>query len=114
VRDRLTRSAEFPRWAHVAALTYQMIYEQPVRAEFSKIARPTLLIIGQTDRTAVGKMYAPPDVRKTLGNYPALGKAAAADISGAKLVELENVGHIPHLEAPDDFHPALIEFLQQK
>jgi pimeloyl-ACP methyl ester carboxylesterase len=114
VRDRLTRSAEFPRWAHVVALTYQMIYDQPVRAEFQKIIRPTLLVIGQTDRTAVGKAYAPPEVRKTLGNYPVLGKQAAADIPGAKLVELDNVGHIPHLEAPDRFHAALLEFLQAK
>jgi pimeloyl-ACP methyl ester carboxylesterase len=114
VRDRLTRSAEFPRWAQVAALTYEMIYQQPVRQDFPKISRPTLLIIGQTDRTAVGKAYAPPAIRKTLGDYPALGKAAAADIPGAKLVELEHVGHIPHLEAPDRFHAALLEFLDAK
>ena len=41
-----------------------------------------------------------------------LGKAAAKDIQGAKLVELDNVGHIPHLEAPDRFHKALLYFLQ--
>ena len=114
VRDRLTRSAEFPRWAHVAALTYQMIYDEPVREQFIKITRPTLLVIGQTDRTAVGKAYAPPEIRKTLGNYPVLGKQAAADIANSKLVEFENVGHIPHLEAPDRFHAALLEFLQAK
>jgi pimeloyl-ACP methyl ester carboxylesterase len=114
VRDRLTRSAEFPRWAQVAALTYEMIYQQPVRADFPKISRSTLLIIGQTDRTAVGKNYAPPAIRKTLGDYPALGKAAAADIPGAKLVALESVGHIPHLEAPERFHEALLEFLGAK
>jgi pimeloyl-ACP methyl ester carboxylesterase len=112
VRDRLTRSGDFPRWAHVAALTYRMIYDQPVRSEFPQISRPTLLVIGQTDRTAVGKIYVAPNVRDTLGNYPALGKAAAKDISGAKLVELDNVGHIPHLEAPDRFHDALLKFLQ--
>jgi hypothetical protein len=27
-------SADFPRWAKVAALTYEMIYEQPVCYEF--------------------------------------------------------------------------------
>jgi pimeloyl-ACP methyl ester carboxylesterase len=112
VRDRLTRSAEFPRWAEVSALTYEMIYQQPVRAEFSKISRPTLLVIGQADRTAVGKAYAPPAVRKTLGNYPALGKAAAADIPDARLVEIDDVGHIPHLESPERFYEALLEFLK--
>lgn len=111
VRQRLTLSGEFPRWAMAAALTYQMIYEQPVRAEFHLIGCPTLLVIGQTDRTAVGKAAAPPDVRETLGNYPALGKAAAADIPKSRLVELDGVGHIPHLEAPERFHEALLSFL---
>ncbi|ATC63059.1 alpha/beta hydrolase [Nibricoccus aquaticus] len=114
MRDRLTRGAEFPRWAHVSALTYEMIYQQPVRGDFAKIARPTLLVIGQADRTAVGKIYATPDMRSLLGNYPALGKSAQADISGSELVELENVGHIPHLEAPDRFHSALLIFLKKK
>jgi pimeloyl-ACP methyl ester carboxylesterase len=114
VRDRLTRSAEFPRWAQVAALTYQMIYQQPVVDEFPKINRPALLVIGQKDRTAVGKAYASPAVRETLGDYPALGKAAHAEIPGSLLIELEDVGHIPHLEAPDRFHAALLEFLAKK
>lgn len=114
VRDRISRGAEFPRWAHVAALTYDMIYRQPVIRDFPKLTRPTLLVIGQADRTAVGKIYATPDTRKLLGNYPALGKAAHAAIPGSELVELEDVGHIPHLEAPDRFHPALLAFLKTK
>jgi len=114
VRDRLTRSGEFPRWAQVAALTYQMIYQQSIVGELPKITRPTLLVIGQKDRTAVGKAYASPAARETLGDYPALGKSAHAEIPSSQLVELENVGHIPHLEAPDRFHAALLEFLKQK
>src|SRR5687768_6985127 len=40
-------------WAN--ALTYQMIYEQPVVYEFKNITQPVLLIMGQEDRTVVGK-----------------------------------------------------------
>ena len=54
-RIAVTRSGEFPRWARASALTYQMILQQPVRHEFSLLRVPTLLIIGQKDRTAVGK-----------------------------------------------------------
>jgi pimeloyl-ACP methyl ester carboxylesterase len=71
-----------------------------------------LLIIGQEDRTVVGGDRVSEDVRKTLGQYPELGKAAARDIPGSKLVELTNVGHIPHLEAPDVFHKELLSFVQ--
>ncbi|MBA3506592.1 MAG: hypothetical protein H0T80_12540 [Betaproteobacteria bacterium] len=41
VRARLALSGEYPRWAKASALTYQMIYQQPVRHEFGLIeARP--------------------------------------------------------------------------
>src|SRR6202046_3488910 len=40
---RGTRSPDYPRWPRAAALTFQMIYEQPVRYEYHRIAAPTLL-----------------------------------------------------------------------
>lgn len=112
VRARIALSGEYPRWAMASALTYQMVYQQPVRHEFGLVRTPTLLVIGQEDRTVVGRQYVSEEVRKTLGQYPALGRAAARDIPGSKLVELPNVGHIPHLEAPEAFHRALLEFLK--
>jgi len=89
-----------------------MIYQQPVRHEFALLKLPALLVIGQEDRTAIGKDLVSPEVARTLGNYPALGKAAARDIPGAKLLELPSVGHIPHLQAMPAFHTALLKFLQ--
>jgi pimeloyl-ACP methyl ester carboxylesterase len=111
VRSRLRLSGEYPRWARAAALTYQMAYEQPVRYEFPLIQKPTLLVIGQSDRAALGKNAASEEMKATLGLYPELGRAAARDIPGAQLVELENVGHIPHLEVPERFQQALLDFL---
>ena len=111
VPARIALSGEFPRYARASALTFQMIYQQPVRHEFALIEPPTLLVIGQSDRTTLGRGQVPPDVLKTLGNYPELGKAAAKDIPNAKLVELPNVGHIPHLESPEAFHKAVTAFL---
>lgn len=113
VRSRIRLSGELPRWARSAALTYQMVYQQPVRYEFPLIRKPALLVIGQTDRTALGKDAVSEEVKATLGLYPELGRAAARDIPGALLIELENVGHIPHLEVPDRFHKDLLEFLGQ-
>lgn len=112
VPARVKLSGEFLRWARVSALTTEMVYQQPVRHELSRIKAPTLLVIGQEDRTAIGKNRVSADVAKTLGQYPALGRAAARDLPGARLVELKNVGHIPHVEAADAFHAALLKFLE--
>jgi pimeloyl-ACP methyl ester carboxylesterase len=90
-----------------------MIYEQPVCYEFAEIKVPTLLVVGQEDHTAYGKDRAPIDLRRNLGNVSELARKAATQIPGAKLVEIPGVGHIPHLEAPDQFHQALEEFLHK-
>jgi pimeloyl-ACP methyl ester carboxylesterase len=104
---------DFSKVALASALTYQMIYQQPVVYEFNRVAVPTLLIIGQQDRTVVGKgLVKDPKVLATMGQYPALGKRTAEQIRGAKLVALEKVGHIPHLEAPKEFQAALLTFLK--
>jgi hypothetical protein len=50
---------------------------------------PTLLIIGQLDRTALRKNLVSEDVRKTLGNYPELGKLTHEKLKGSQLVELD-------------------------
>ena len=108
-----TRHPDYPEVAKVSALTYAMIYQQPVVYEFSKIRVPALLVIGQEDRTIVGKGFIQ-DKQKLNehGQYPQLGKETAKAIPGAKLVELPNVGHIPHLEATELFHQHLLSFLK--
>ncbi|SIO45017.1 Pimeloyl-ACP methyl ester carboxylesterase [Chitinophaga niabensis] len=102
---------DYPKVAWNAALTYDMIFTQPVYYEFEQIKVPTLLIIGQRDRTALGKANAPAAAKDTLGNYPVLGKRAAARIPSAKLVELDGIGHLPHIESFGQFRKALLEFL---
>jgi pimeloyl-ACP methyl ester carboxylesterase len=94
--------------ARSQALTSDMIFTQPVVYEFGKIAVPTLLMIGQKDRTAPGANRAPPEVAGRLGDYPRLGKRAAAAIPGAALVEFAGLGHSPQVEAPTEFHAALL------
>jgi pimeloyl-ACP methyl ester carboxylesterase len=96
-----------------SALIYEMIYTQPVLYEFSKITVPTLIIIGDKDNTAIGKDFAPLEIRATLGNYPELAKRAAELIPGAKLVEFSELGHAPQIQDPPAFHQALIEGLMK-
>ncbi|MBL29083.1 MAG: alpha/beta hydrolase [Rhodospirillaceae bacterium] len=114
VHYRWTLSGAYPRLAWNSALTADMIFTQPVVHEFPDVAVPTLLVIGQEDRTRPGANRVPPEVRETMGDYPVLGKKAAEAIPGSRLVELENVGHIPHLEVPERLHEILLGFLEGK
>ena len=96
------------RVAWNSALIYDMIFTQPVVYELQDLAVPTLLIIGDKDNTAIGKDFAPPAVRATLGDYPQLAKAAAMRIKGAKLVEFSELGHAPQIQDPAAFHKVLL------
>jgi pimeloyl-ACP methyl ester carboxylesterase len=95
-----------------SALIYDMLYTQPVVYELGNLAMPVLLMIGDKDTTAIAKNFAPPAIRATLGNYPVLGKEAAARIPHAKLVEFPTLGHAPQIQDPDAFHKALLDGLQ--
>jgi len=106
------RHPEYPRVAWNAALTTDMIITQPVVHELPQLAVPTLLIIGTRDRTAVGSAWAPKEVAARMGDYAKLGKQAAAAIPGAKLVEIEGVGHVPQVEAFDRYREALLQFVR--
>jgi pimeloyl-ACP methyl ester carboxylesterase len=104
----VTNSADFPRWAKVAAMTYTMIYEQPVVYEFINIKVPTVLFIGKEDKTIVGKGLLSPDQQSLYGQYRFLGKQTAAKIPGAKIIEFDGCGHIPHIEIATEFNVALL------
>lgn len=108
-----TLNPDFKRYAWNAALTYDMIFNQPVVYEFQNIKCPTLLIIGTRDRTALGKPLVSEAVQKTMGLYENLGKATQRKISGSKLVEIPNIGHMPHIESFDLFIKPLVNFLEK-
>jgi pimeloyl-ACP methyl ester carboxylesterase len=102
----------FTTIAKVNALTYQMIYEQPVCYEWDRISTPTLLIIGQADRTVVGKDQLSEEQKKIYGQYPALGKKTRKQIRKAKLAELPGIGHIPHIQDTELFCKHLLGFIR--
>jgi pimeloyl-ACP methyl ester carboxylesterase len=105
---------KFEQIAWANALTYQMIYEQPVSYELYRISVPTLLIIGQEDKTIVGKNKLDKSSLSLYGQYPLLGRKAHAQIKNSKLVELDGVGHIPHIQVPDVFRDKVLSFLREQ
>lgn len=108
-----TLNENYPLIAWNAALTYDMILTQPVVYEFEELQVPTLLIIGTRDRTALGKNLVSEEVRATMGLYDKLGEETRDKIPNAELVEIEDVGHLPHIEAFDRFIEPLLDYLEK-
>ncbi|MDQ8179656.1 alpha/beta hydrolase [Pelagicoccus sp. SDUM812005] len=104
-------SPDYARMAWNQALTYDMIFTQPVVYEFPKLQMPTLLVIGQRDRTALGKDAVTAQERAKLGDYSKLGQTTQDAIPNSQLVELPGIGHLPHIEAFDRFITPYLQFL---
>lgn len=91
-------SPDYPRIAWNAALTSDMIFTQPVYYEYKSINAPTVLIIGDRDRTAIGKAWASEDIKRKMGNYPVISKEVSKMIPHSKLIMLKGLGHMPFIE----------------
>jgi pimeloyl-ACP methyl ester carboxylesterase len=104
-------SPDFDQVAWVNAFTYQMIYEQPVVYEMDHLVIPVLLIIGQSDRTIVGKDQLTEEQKSQYGQYPLLGRLAKQAIKNAILIGLPGIGHIPHLQDLSLFEKSILPFL---
>jgi pimeloyl-ACP methyl ester carboxylesterase len=90
-----------PDWrelAYISALTYDMIYTQPVFYEFKNLKVKTSLIIGDRDKTALGKNLVEDSVKEQLGNYKKIALEVSMKIPKAKLYFLNGIGHLPHIE----------------
>ena len=108
-----TLNSDYETIAWNSALVYDMILTQPVVHEFDEVKPETLLIIGTRDRTALGKSLVSEDTRKTMGLYNKLGKKTQKAIPNAELVELDDIGHLPHIESFDRFIDPLLNFLKE-
>lgn len=111
IAANVNKSPNFPRYARVAAMTYEMIYEQPVIYEISRISVPTVLFVGKEDKTIVGKALLSDDEKAKHGQYRTLGPEVAKKIPGCKLVMFDDCGHIPHIEIPVQFLESLSAYL---
>lgn len=86
------------RIAYVNALTYDMIFTQPVVEEFKDLQVPAVLILGTRDRTGPGRQWMKAGVSYELGRYDRLGKAVRQRNSRIGLYELPGLGHLPQIE----------------
>ena len=66
--------------------------------DYSKIKRPTLIVAGGKDPL----------------REPGYAKALQAEIAGSELIVFEDAAHFPHIDFPDRFNRAAIEFLSRR
>ena len=92
-----TLSSDWPRLAMVRAIYQQITYLDPVVHDWEHIKVKTLVLGGERDGQ----------------NFPALARHIAETIHGAELVLIPNVGHVPHIQAPEIFNRELLKFLKQ-
>jgi pimeloyl-ACP methyl ester carboxylesterase len=106
------KQKDFSSVAYINALTWQMIYEQPVLYEFKNLGMPVLIIVGQKDGTILGKNLINKKKQSLHGNIPALARKAAATMKNGRIVIIPGVGHIPHIQTPDIFNADVLNFLK--
>jgi len=92
-----TLSSDWPRLAMVQSIYRQITYLDPVVHDWEHIKVKTLVLGGEKDGQ----------------NFPALARHIAETIPGAELVLIPNVGHVPHIQAPEVFNRELLKFLNQ-
>jgi pimeloyl-ACP methyl ester carboxylesterase len=105
------KGSEGKAFAYDMALTTDAIFTSPIIQELPNLKMPSLLMVGDLDNTAIGKAWAPAAVKPLLGHYEQLGKTVSAEIPNCTLVEFPGLGHAPMIQAPDEFHAALLAWL---
>lgn len=102
------------RIARVSALTYDMIFTQPVVTEFQDLRVPVALILGTRDRTGPGRGWKRAGVGYELGRYDLLGERMKTLIPQVDVYELEGLGHLPQIEDFERFEPVFSMALQRE
>lgn len=75
-----------------------ILFEDPVVYEWQHIATKALVIGGADDRL--------------VADFPSAARNVAEQLQNAQLILYPGVGHSPHLDNPEVFHPDLITFLR--
>lgn len=93
--------------AKVSALAYNMVFTGPVIEEFKNFLIPVSIIIGTRDRTGPGRSWKRENVDYELGRYDKLGEQVKKRNPRIKIINLDNIGHLPHIEDFRTFFNAL-------
>lgn len=92
-------SREQGAWECTAAARFRAPWKQPSKMpkpeDYSGVQAPVLLIVGALDPL----------------REPGFGPKLQKQVSGSKLLVVENAGHCPQIDSPEVFNRAVIDFL---
>ena len=105
---------DWPILAKVSALTYDMIFTQPVIEDMQYLQMPVSLILGTRDRTAPGADQQKADSKRDLGRYDQLGQQVKVRNDKIRVTELKGLGHLPQIEDFDRFKAPFLEAIARR
>ncbi len=108
------RGDDWPTLARVSALTFDMIFTQPVIDEFDQFRMPVTLILGTRDTTGPGRQWKKDGVGYTLGEYDKLGNRVKQRNRAIEVLELNGLGHLPFIEDTERFNAVFMATLPTK
>lgn len=123
-------NSNYDRWARMLAATYEsddqervawaqartadMVMTQPVLYQFDQLEMPVTLLIGDRDRTAIGRPLVDEELGEQMGDYTTLGDRTLERLQDGELILFEGIGHMPHIEAPDRYLEALDQVFSEQ
>lgn len=104
-RVRMRKATDFDEFSYTVVRCVNGMLDEPTFDKLSLIKTPTLVVYGKYDGL-IPNPYLNPG--KTSDVY----ESRIQQINNAKLVELDNAGHMIQIEKADEFNQAVINFLK--
>lgn len=105
--------SERENFVRAQARIVDMVLTQPVAPHFEELEAPTLLMIGEKDKTAIGAGWSPPEVAEKLGRFDELGPEVVGRLKNGELIRFPKLGHAPQISHPELFHEKLLGWLKR-
>ncbi|MFZ2323341.1 MAG: alpha/beta hydrolase [Ignavibacteriaceae bacterium] len=103
-RVRMRKATDFDEFAYAVVRCVNGMLDEPTFDKLSLIKTPTLVIYGKYDGLIPNSYLNP-------GFTSDVFEKGIKDIKDAKLVEIDNAGHMIQIEKPDEFNKAVLDFL---
>jgi pimeloyl-ACP methyl ester carboxylesterase len=103
-RVRMRLANDFDEFAYAVVKCVNGMLDEPTFNKLSKIKTPTLVVYGKYDGLIPNPYLNP-------GFTSDVFEKGIKDISRAKLVQIDNAGHMIQIEKPDEFNKTVLDFL---
>lgn len=111
LREQLKASGEWPFYVRTFNASAVAIRDLPVAQDIPRIPVKTLFLVGSTDRAAPGKAQASEADKPKFKTVAELARDLAPTLPNASVRVFDGRGHLIHLEDPEAFQKAVLDFL---